>query len=203
MSLHSSDSEADDSDDSSISSSTDSAAEDLAVQSALLAGRTIKLSSIGQSGGGGRKAERERKKERRRARKGKMREADFDDDNEASSGEDAEIFGGGNDTWADNDEDFIAKMQGIVRDNADLLETAKGGKDARRANRRERNKLFKAISNGNFEDFDLYNDMDDLDDEMVDALLAEEEERAMGLGCELSWMPPLGMPLYSSPPLLY
>lgn len=178
LSLHSSDSE--DSDDSSLSSSTDSAAEDLAVQSALLAGRTIKLSSMGQSGGGGRKAERERKKERRRARKGKMRQADYDDDE--TSSDEAEMFGGGNDTWADDDEDFIAKMQGIVRDNADLLETAKGGKDARRANRKERNKLFKAISNGNFDDVDLYGDMDDLDDEMVDALLAEEEERAMGLG---------------------
>ncbi|GAA5862382.1 hypothetical protein JCM3774_002498 [Rhodotorula dairenensis] len=190
LSLHSSDSEEqdDDSDDSSLSSSTDSAAEDLAVQSALLAGRTIKLSSMGQSGGGGRKAERERKKERRRARKGKMRQADSDsddddDDDEASSGDDAEMFGGGEDTWADDDEDFIAKMQGIVRDNADLLETAKGGKGARRSNRRERNKLFKAISNGNFEDVDLYNDaVDDLDDEMIDALLAEEEERAVGLG---------------------
>jgi hypothetical protein len=149
-----------------------------------LAGRTIKLSSMGQSGGGGRKAERERKKERRRARKGKMRQADYDDDE--TSSDEAEMFGGGNDTWADDDEDFIAKMQGIVRDNADLLETAKGGKDARRANRKERNKLFKAISNGNFDDVDLYGDMDDLDDEMVDALLAEEEERAMGLGCEFS-----------------
>lgn len=186
LSLHSSDSE--DSDDSSLSSSTDSAAEDLAVQSALLAGRTIKLSSMGQSGGGGRKAERERKKERRRARKGKMRQADYDDDE--TSSDEAEMFGGGNDTWADDDEDFIAKMQGIVRDNADLLETAKGGKDARRANRKERNKLFKAISNGNFDEVDLYSDMDDLDDEMVDALLAEEEERAMGLGCEFFRMAP-------------
>ncbi|GAA5985106.1 hypothetical protein JCM10908_002525 [Rhodotorula pacifica] len=178
LSLHSSDS--DDEDDSSLSSSTDSAAEDLAVQSALLAGRTIKLSSMGQSGGGGRKAKRDRKKERLRARKGKMRQADYDDD-EASS-DDAELFAGGDDTWADNDEDFIAKMQGIVRDNADLLQTAKGGKDARRANRRERNKLFKAISNGNFDGVDLYDDIDDLDEEMIDALFADEEERTMGLG---------------------
>ncbi|GAA6018862.1 hypothetical protein JCM8202_002265 [Rhodotorula sphaerocarpa] len=176
MSLASSD----DSDDSSLSSSTDSDVELYAFETALMSGGKIQLSSIGQSGGGGRKAERARRKERRRERKGKMRAFAEEDDDDDSSDE-AEMFGGG-DTWADQDEDYIARLQNVVRANADLLETAKGGRDARRANRRERNKLFKAISNGAFDDVDFHDDMDDLDDEMANAMFAHEEERAMGGG---------------------
>lgn len=75
--------------------------------------------------------------------------------------------------------------QNAVRANADLLSTAQGGRAARRANRRERNKLFKAISEGNFDDVDLYDDAEDLDDEMIEAMFAEEEER--GFGSSESW----------------
>lgn len=183
MSLASSDS---DSDDSSLSSSTDSDVELHAFETALLAGGKVKLSSMGQAGGGGRRAERDRKKERRRERKGKMRAAESSSNDDS---EDAEMFGGNN-TWADEDEEYIARLQNVVRANAELLETAKGGKDARRSNRRERNKLFKAISNGNFDDIDLYEDMDDLDDDMVAEMLAAEEDRSMGYGGTLAF--PLG-----------
>ncbi|BGP34617.1 squalene synthetase-like protein [Rhodotorula toruloides] len=160
--------------DSSLSSSTDSEAEGLDVAEALLAGGTVRLSMMGQAGGGGRKAEREQKKERRRERKGKMLAMEeSDDDIEA-------MLFQGNDTWADRDEEYIGRVQNAVRANADLLSTAQGGRAARRANRRERNKLFKAISEGNFEDVDLYDDADDLDDEMIEAMFAEEEERGFG-----------------------
>ncbi|BGP26948.1 R3H domain containing protein [Rhodotorula toruloides] len=164
--------------DSSLLSSTDSVAEGFDVAKALLAGGTVRLSAMGQAGGGGRKAERERKKERRRERKGKMRAMEESDDDENDDDE-AMLFQG-NDTWADRDEEYIARVQNAVRANADLLSTAQGGRAARRANRHERNKLFKAISEGNFKDVDLYDDAEDLDDEMIEAMFAEEEERGFG-----------------------
>lgn len=77
-------------------------------------------------------------------------------------------------------DELLHLPQNAVRANADLLSTAQGGRAARRANRRERNKLFKAISEGNFEDVDLYDDAEDLDDEMIEAMFAEEEERGFG-----------------------
>lgn len=95
--------------DSSLSSSTDSEAEGLDVAEALLAGGTVRLSMMGQAGGGGRKAERERKKERRRERKGKMRAAEESDEDEDDDDE-AMLFQG-NDTWADRDEEYIARVQ--------------------------------------------------------------------------------------------
>ncbi|GAA6033049.1 hypothetical protein JCM8097_000118 [Rhodosporidiobolus ruineniae] len=166
---------------SSLSSSEDSAVEQLALESALLAGQTVRLQSIGQGGGGGRKAERERKKERRRERKGKGREVKFleeEEDEEDSDDDDDAMLFQGKDSWAERDEDFIERMQRTVAFNGDLLETAAGGKHARRANRKERNKLFKAISEGNFDDFD--GGYDDLDAE-VEAMLMDEED-AMGWG---------------------
>ncbi|GAA5910248.1 hypothetical protein JCM6882_001785 [Rhodosporidiobolus microsporus] len=168
--------------DSSLSSSTDSDVEQYEFESALLSGQTVRLQSIGQGGGGGRKAERERKKERARARKGKGRAVeivDEDEDEDSDEDEDEQLFRGKN-TWADDDEAFIRRMQRTVALNGDLLETAAGGKAARRANRKERKKLFKAISEGNFDDFDGGEEMDDLDDE-IEAMLMDEEE-GMGWG---------------------
>lgn len=108
--------------DSSLSSSTDSAVEDYEFENALLSGKTVRLQSIGQGGGGGRKADRERKKERMRARKGKGRAVeiveDEEDGSEDSSDEDEGLFEGRN-TWADDDEAFIRRMQ--VRISPPLL----------------------------------------------------------------------------------
>ncbi|GAA5945889.1 hypothetical protein JCM10213_008224 [Rhodosporidiobolus nylandii] len=154
--------------DSSLSSSTDSDAELYAFEASLLAGQKIRLSSVGVGGPGGRRDERERKKERRRERKGKGKAREFVEESEDSSDGDEALFQG-QDSWAERDEDFIERMQRTVALNADLLQTAQGGKAARRANRKERNKLFRAIEQG---DFDAY---DDLDDE-VEAMLMEEEE---------------------------
>ncbi|GAA6010885.1 hypothetical protein JCM10207_003975 [Rhodosporidiobolus poonsookiae] len=168
--------------DSSLSSSTDSDAELYAFESSLLSGEKISIQSIGQSGGGGRKAERQRKKDRRRERKGKAKEVAFEEeDSEDSEEDDEDALFTGKDTWAEKDEDFILRMQHTIRMNADLLETAAGGKGARRANRKERNKLFKAISQGDFDDYDgADGGYDDLDDE-VERILMEEED-AMGWG---------------------
>ncbi|TNY20434.1 hypothetical protein DMC30DRAFT_253617 [Rhodotorula diobovata] len=168
-----------DSFDSSLSSSTDSDAELFAFESALLAGQKISLQRMGQSGSGGRKDERERKKARARQRKGKGKahvvdsrssEEDSDDDD----GDD--VMFTGQDSWADRDEDYISKVQAAVRLNTDLLSTAQGGRAARRSNRRERNKLFNAISQGNFDDIDLYDEAADLDEDLVEAMFAEQEE---------------------------
>ncbi|GAA6002964.1 uncharacterized protein JCM10292_000269 [Rhodotorula paludigena] len=180
LSIASSDGE-DSSFDSSLSSSTDSDAELYAFESALLAGQKVQFSQMGERGHGGRKAEREKKKERRRERKGKAREVELPggEDEDEDDDDDAMLFTG-KDSWADRDEDYIAKVQAAVRFNADLLETAAGGRQNRRANRRERNKLFKAVSEGNFDDIDLGDDIDDLDEELVDALFAEEEENGFG-----------------------
>ncbi|GAA5821689.1 hypothetical protein JCM11251_000972 [Rhodosporidiobolus azoricus] len=170
--------------DSSLSSSTDSAVEDYEFEKALLSGGTVRLQSIGQGGGGGKKAERERKKERIRARKGKGKalEMDEDDDSEEDSDEDGDeqLFRGKN-TWADDDEAFIRRMQRTVAINADVLQTAQGGRAARRANRKERNKLFKAISEGNFDDFDGGEEMDDLDEE-IEQMLMDDEDAMAGWG---------------------
>ncbi|GAA5915885.1 hypothetical protein JCM5296_002523 [Sporobolomyces johnsonii] len=188
LSLHSSSDSSDSSFDSSVSSDTDSDAESRAIEAALLAGQTLCLQSMGQSGSGGRKAEKERRKERSRARKGKGRaeeawyaEKGGESESDDESDEDGEgAFGAGGETsWAERDEDFIDRMQAAVRLNADLLSTAAGGKDARRANRKERNKLFKAISQGNFEDVD-FDFEEEYEDEEERAM--REEEEAMGWG---------------------
>ncbi|GAA5954955.1 hypothetical protein JCM21900_005945 [Sporobolomyces salmonicolor] len=190
LSLHSSDSSdsSDSSFDSSVSSDTDSDAESRAIEAALLAGQTLRLQSMGQSGPGGRKAEKERRKERMRARKGKGRaeeawyaEKGGESDSDEESDEDGEgAFGAGGETsWAERDEMFIDRMQAAVRLNADLLSTAAGGRDARRANRKERNKLFKAISQGNFDDVE-FDFEEEYEDEEERAL--REEEEAMGWG---------------------
>jgi len=73
-----------------------------------------------------------------------------------------------------------ARSQAAVRLNADLLSTAQGGRAARRSNRRERNKLFTAISQGNFDDIDLYDEAADLDEDLVEAMFAEQEESGFG-----------------------
>ncbi|GAA5988939.1 hypothetical protein JCM11641_002921 [Rhodosporidiobolus odoratus] len=167
------------SDDCSLSSS-DSDAELYAFEASLLAGQKVSLSSIGQGGGGGRKAERERKKERQRERKGKMKEIFVEEDSEEESEDDDDGLFAGKDSWAERDEDFIERMQRSVAFNGDLLETARGGKYARRTNRKERNKLFKAISEGNFQDFDG-GDYDDIDED-IEAMLMDEEDGMMGWG---------------------
>lgn len=61
--------------------------------------------------------------------------------------------------------------------NTDLLSTAAGGKSARRANRKERNKLFKAISDGNFEDVEFNYDLDEA--EAIERMIADEEDEMM------------------------
>ncbi|TFK44066.1 hypothetical protein BDQ12DRAFT_672333 [Crucibulum laeve] len=48
-------------------------------------------------------------------------------------------------TWAEKDDDFIAKIQNILDENEGILT----GRD-----RKERNKLFRAVRDGNFEDMD-------------------------------------------------
>ncbi|GAA5874063.1 hypothetical protein JCM8547_004818 [Rhodosporidiobolus lusitaniae] len=166
--------------DSSLSSSTDSAVEQHAFEAALLSGRPVRISRIGQEGGGGRKAERERKKEKKRLRKGKGKVLKFVEQGDSEEDED-ELFAG-KDSWAERDEDFVERMQRTIIENGDLLETAAGGKNARRSNRKERNKLFKAISEGNFDDFDAAAS-DIYDDDEIDAmLLGEEEEFGWGGG---------------------
>ncbi|GAA6058013.1 hypothetical protein JCM3770_006646 [Rhodotorula araucariae] len=181
LSLASSDSGAE-SFDSSLSSSTDSDVELFAFESALLAGQKVSISRMGQGGSGGRKDERERKKARRSERKGKARAAEADSDEDSSEDDDDAILFTGKDTWADRDEDYISQVQAAVRLNADLLCTAQGGRAGRRSNRRERNKLFKAISEGNFDDVDLYDEALDLDDELVEAMFAEQEEAMAFVG---------------------
>lgn len=84
-----------------------------AFESALLAGQKVQFSQMGERGHGGRKAEREKKKERRRERKGKAREVELPDDEdegEDNDDDDAMLFTG-KDSWADRDEDYIAKVQ--------------------------------------------------------------------------------------------
>jgi len=61
--------------------------------------------------------------------------------------------------------------------NADLLSTAKGGKEARRANRKDRNKLFKAISSGDFDDVEFDYDLDEA--EAIERMIADEEDEMM------------------------
>jgi hypothetical protein len=71
--------------------------------------------------------------------------------------------------------------------NADLLSTAAGGKSARRANRAERNKLFKAISNGNSDDVEFDYDLDEA--EAIERIIADEEDEMMYGTRELSLLP--------------
>ncbi|GAA5843237.1 hypothetical protein JCM9279_002032 [Rhodotorula babjevae] len=178
LSINSSDD--DSSIDSSLSSSTDSDAELYAFESALLAGQKISMQRMGQAGSGGRKDERERKKARARARKGKGKAHVVDSSSSDSDSGGDEVMFTGNDSWADRDEDYISQVQAAVRLNADLLSTAQGGRAARRSNRRERNKLFTAISQGNFDDIDLYDEAADLDEDLVEAMFAEQEEAGFG-----------------------
>ncbi|GAA5895769.1 hypothetical protein JCM8208_005083 [Rhodotorula glutinis] len=166
--------------DSSLSSSTDSDVELHAFESALLAGKKISMQRMGQAGSGGRKDERERKKARARERKGKGKAHVVDSSSSDSDSDGAEVMFTGNDSWADRDEDYISQVQAAVRLNADLLSTAQGGRAARRSNRRERNKLFTAISQGNFDDIDLYDEAADLDEDLVEAMFAEQEEAGFG-----------------------
>ncbi|GAA5838450.1 hypothetical protein JCM3766R1_005548 [Sporobolomyces carnicolor] len=186
----SSDEDSDSSFDSSDSTSTTSSAENRAIEAALLSGRTIRLQSMGTkpSLGSAKKLEKQRKLEKKRLRKGKGKEQAWYEekgDEVSSSDEEGEDrldfrgeFGhGGEPNWADEDEDFIAKMQRTVQMNADLLSTAAGGKSARRANRKERNKLFKAISNGNFDDVEFDYDLDEA--EAIERMIADEEDEMM------------------------
>lgn len=94
--------------DSSVSSGEENAA----IEKALLAGQTIRLQSMGQSGSGGRRD----RKERKRAAKGKGKAVEVsdssedDDDDDDEDLEDDDMFVGDN-TWADNDEDYIRGVQ--------------------------------------------------------------------------------------------
>jgi hypothetical protein len=153
--------------DTSFDSSEATSDEDAAIERALLAGGTIRLSSMGQSGRGGRRDAKEKK----RAAKGKGKAVVIDDvyiDDDSEDSDEDEMFEGSN-TWADNDEDYIRGVQvsfsafmlsawklifsfflaeqEIIAANADLLE--RGG------DRKTRKKLFKAVQEGNFESFDL------------------------------------------------
>lgn len=91
-----------------LSSEMSSSDEDDAIEQALLAGKTIRLQSMGQTGPGGRRD----RKERKRAMKGKGKAVQWtssDDDSDDEDG-DVDMFVGGN-TWADNDEDYIRGVQ--------------------------------------------------------------------------------------------
>lgn len=102
----------DDASDSSLSSTTSS----LEIEAALLSGSTVRFSSIGMSGPGGRSG----KKEKKRAKKGKGKyvssDSDSDDaeeEEEEDESDDDEMFDGKGRgrTWADNDEDYIRGVQ--------------------------------------------------------------------------------------------
>jgi len=137
-------------------SSLDSAAEDLAIQQALLAGGKIRLQSMGVGGPGGRrdaKQRRETKVADKRARKGKGKavyvsssSSSDDDDDEFDSDDD--MFNGKS-TWADQGDDYIAEMHQFLDDNKDLLMAQ---------DRKERKKMFKAIEGGDFRGIDFDDD---------------------------------------------
>ncbi|KAK4046936.1 squalene synthetase-like protein [Microbotryomycetes sp. JL201] len=119
-----------------LDSSISSGEEDAILQAALMSGKTIRLSSMGKSGPGGRRD----RKERHRARKGKGRAVNFDLDSDDDDDDDEALMFSGQTTW-DND------MMAVVDDVIDSRD------------RKARNKLFKAISEGDFESFaDDYND---------------------------------------------
>jgi len=122
LSIESSSEDSDSSFDSSVSTSTSSSAENRAIEAALLSGRTIRLQSMGTktSTGSAKTAEKARKLEKKRMRKGKGKEqawyAEKGGDSSDSSDDDvldlSEDFGnGGEASWAEQDEDFIARMQ--------------------------------------------------------------------------------------------
>lgn len=90
--------------DASFDSSLATSDEDAAIERALLAGGTIRLSSMGQTGSGGRRDVKERK----RVAKGKGKQV-VESESDSSDDDDA-MFEGGN-TWADNDEDYIRGVQ--------------------------------------------------------------------------------------------
>lgn len=73
------------------------------IEEALLAGNTVRFSAMGVAGPGGRRG----KKEKKTAKKGKGRYVESDSDD--SSDDDAMFEG--NETWADNDEDYIRGLQ--------------------------------------------------------------------------------------------
>lgn len=95
--------------DTTFDSSEATSDEDAAIERALLAGGTIRLSSMGQSGSGGRRDIKEKK----RAAKGKGKAVVIDDvyiDEDSEDSDEDEMFEGSN-TWADNDEDYIRGVQ--------------------------------------------------------------------------------------------
>ncbi|KAK4048979.1 squalene synthetase-like protein [Microbotryomycetes sp. JL221] len=135
----------DDSDENAVSerdyldSSMSSGEEDAIIQAALMSGGTIRLSSMGKSGPGGRRD----RKERKRNKKGKSKAVQFvdesDDEDDDDVDEEAMMFSGRS-AWDDN-------MMSVIHDVVE-------GRD-----RKTRNKLFKAISDGDFDAF-----ADDYDD---------------------------------------
>lgn len=95
--------------DTSFDSSEATSDEDAAIERALLAGGIIRLSSMGQSGSGGRRDIKEKK----RVAKGKGKAVVIDDvyiDDDSEDSDEDEMFEGSN-TWADNDEDYIRGVQ--------------------------------------------------------------------------------------------
>lgn len=79
-------------------SSTDDEESSRQIEAALLSGNTVRFSSMGQAGAGGRRD----KKEKKRIKKGKGKwESDDSDD---------EMFDGKG-TWADDDDDYIRGVQ--------------------------------------------------------------------------------------------
>lgn len=90
---------------SDFNSSIDSAEEDAAVERALLAGETIRMSSLGASGKGGRRD----RKEKKRAKKGKGKMIEYSS-TDSEDDDDGGMFRGEG-TWADDDEDYIRGVQ--------------------------------------------------------------------------------------------
>lgn len=86
--------------DSSLSSITSS----LEIENALLAGSTVRFSSMGSAGPGGRRDRKERKRVKKG--KGKYVSSDSEEDDE-----DDEMFNGKGRSWADNDEVYIRGLQ--------------------------------------------------------------------------------------------
>ncbi|KAM0791837.1 hypothetical protein ACM66B_004095 [Microbotryomycetes sp. NB124-2] len=119
-----------------LDSSISSGEEDAILQAALMSGKTIRLSSMGKSGPGGRRD----RKERQRARKGKGKAVEFDVDDSEDDDDDEAMMFSGKSKW---DDDMMAVVDDVI--------------DSR--DRKARNKLFKAISEGDFESF-----ADDYDD---------------------------------------
>lgn len=88
--------------DSSISSTSSS----LEIEAALLAGSTVRFTSMGMSGPGGRRD----RKEKKRVKKGKGKYISSDSEDDSDDDEMFDGKGAGR-TWADNDEDYIRGVQ--------------------------------------------------------------------------------------------